>query len=142
MKIIGTVIHGLGNGKKIGMPTANLNIKDIHEDITYGVYASKVLIDDSWYIGVCNVGSRPTIDTNKTVEVTILDFNKDIYGKEIEINLVKKLRDIKKFDNLIDVKKQVDKDIIKTKEIVKLQGELWRKIQNQIWVLKAFIKYL
>lgn len=120
MKIIGRVIHGLGNGKKIGMPTANLDIKDIHEDITFGVYACKVLIDDTYYLGVCNIGNRPTIDSNKTVEVTILDFNEDIYDKDIEIDLIEKLRDIKKFDNLNDVKKQVDKDIIKTREIVKL----------------------
>lgn len=120
MKIIGTVIHGLGNGKKIGMPTANLDIKDIHESIKYGVYACKVLVDDKWYMGVCNVGNRPTVDLNKTVEVTILDFNKDIYGKDIEIDLIEKLRDIKKFDSLEDVKKQVDKDIIKTRQTVKL----------------------
>lgn len=120
MKIIGTVIHGLGNGKKIGMPTANLDIKDIHEDTQYGVYACKVLIDDKYYIGVCNIGNRPTVDLNKTVEVTILDFNRDIYGKDIEIDLIEKLRDIKKFDSLNEVKKQVDKDIIKTRQIVKL----------------------
>lgn len=120
MKIIGTVIHGLGNGKKIGMPTANLDIKDIHENIIYGVYACKVLIHNNYYLGVCNVGNRPTVDKNKTVEVTILDFNEDIYGKDIEIDLIKKIRDIKKFNNLDEVKKQVDKDIEVTRKLVKL----------------------
>lgn len=119
-KIKGTVIHGLGNGKKIGMPTANLDIKDIHEDISFGVYACKVVIDNKCYIGVCNVGNRPTVDFNKTVEVTILDFDSDIYDKDIEIDLIEKLRDIKKFASLDDVKKQVDKDILKTREIFKL----------------------
>ncbi len=123
-KIEGVVIHGLGNGKKVNMPTANLDIKDIDKDIEYGVYATKVIIDDKSYLGVCNIGNRPTIDNKKTVEVLIIDFNKDIYGKNIEIKLLKKLRDIEKFDSLIELKKQVDKDIEKTKEIY---GEkLWK----------------
>ena len=123
-KIEGVVIHGLGNGKKVNMPTANLDIKDIDKDIEYGVYATKVIIDDKSYLGVCNIGNRPTIDNKKTVEVLIIDFNKDIYGKNIEIRLLKKLRDIEKFDSLIELKKQVDKDIEKTKEIY---GEkLWK----------------
>ena len=123
-KIEGVVIHGLGNGKKVNMPTANLDIKDIDKDIEYGVYATKVIIDDKSYLGVCNIGNRPTVDNKKTVEVLIIDFNKDIYGKNIEVRLLKKIRDIEKFDSLIDVKKQVDKDIEKTK---KLYGEkLWK----------------
>ena len=123
-KIEGVVIHGLGNGKKVNMPTANLDIKDIDKDIEYGVYATKVIIDDKSYLGVCNIGNRPTVDNKQTIEVLIIDFNKDIYGKKIEIELLKKLRDIEKFNSLIDVKKQVDKDIEKTKE---LYGEkLWK----------------
>ena len=123
-KIEGVVIHGLGNGKKVNMPTANLDIENINKDIEYGVYATKVVIDDKSYLGVCNIGNRPTIDNKKTVEVLIIDFNKDIYGKNIEIKLLKKLRDIEKFDSLIELKKQVDKDIEKTKEIY---GEkLWK----------------
>ena len=123
-KIEGVVIHGLGNGKKVDMPTANLDIENINKDIEYGVYATKVIIDDKSYLGVCNIGNRPTVDNKQTIEVLIIDFNKDIYGKKIEIELLKKLRDIEKFNSLIDVKKQVDKDIEKTKE---LYGEkLWK----------------
>ena len=123
-KIEGVVIHGLGNGKKVDMPTANLDIENINKDIEYGVYATKVIIDDKSYLGVCNIGNRPTVDNKQAIEVLIIDFNKDIYGKKIEIELLKKLRDIEKFNSLIDVKKQVDKDIEKTKE---LYGEkLWK----------------
>ena len=123
-KIEGVVIHGLGNGKKVNMPTANLDIKDIDKDIEYGVYATKVIIDDKSYLGVCNIGNRPTVDNKQAIEVLIIDFNKDIYGKKIEIELLKKLRDIEKFDSLIELKKQVDKDIEQTK---KLYGEkLWK----------------
>lgn len=116
-KIVGKVIHGLGNGRKVNMPTANLDIKDLDEDIEYGVYAVKVIIDNQTFLGVCNIGSRPTVDNKKTIEVMIIDFNEDIYGKTIEIVLLKKIREIEKFNSLEDVKKQVDIDIKKTKEL-------------------------
>ena len=116
-KITGQVIHGLGNGRKVNMPTANLDIKDLDKDIEYGVYAVKVIIDNQTFLGVCNIGSRPTVDNKKTIEVMIIDFNEDIYGKTIEIVLLKKIREIEKFNSLEDVKKQVDIDIKKTKEL-------------------------
>lgn len=118
-KIEGEVIHGLGNGKKVGMPTANLDINDLSEDIKYGVYACYVYINDERYLGVCNVGSRPTVDNSKTVEVNIIDFDRDIYGLTITIELMKLLRGIHKFNSLDEVKAQVDKDILRTKEILK-----------------------
>ena len=118
-KIKGEVIHGLGNGKKVGMPTANLDIKDLREDIEFGVYACYVHINDERYLGVCNVGSRPTVDNSKTVEVNIIDFDRDIYGLTITIELMKLLRGIHKFNSLDEVKAQVDKDILRTKEILK-----------------------
>ena len=112
--IKGKVIHGLGNGKKIGLPTCNLDIKDINENIEYGVYACRV---NNEYLGVCNVGNRPTVDNKKTVEVHIIDFDKDIYGETITIELLSKLRDIIKFNSLDEVKNQILKDIEKTKEL-------------------------
>ena len=116
-KITGKVIHGLGNGRKVNMPTANLDIKDLDKDIEYGVYAVQVMIDNKTFLGVCNIGNRPTVDNKKTIEVMIIDFNEDIYGKTIEIILLKKLREIEKFKSLQEVKKQVDIDIEKTKEL-------------------------
>ncbi len=117
-KIKGEVIHGRGNGKKVGMPTANLDIKDIQTEIEYGVYACYVYVKDKKYLGVCNVGKRPTVDSQKTIEVNIIDFDEDIYGEIITIELIQKLRDIEKFNSLQEVKKQVDKDIIKTRELL------------------------
>ncbi len=116
-KIVGKVIHGLGNGKKVGMPTANIDFKSIDEKIEYGVYAAIIYLDNKKYLGVCNVGSRPTVDNKKTIEVNILDFNQDIYNQEIEIDLIEKIRDIKKFNNLDEVKQQVDKDIKKVRKL-------------------------
>ncbi len=116
-KIVGKVIHGNGNGKKVGMPTANIDIKEVDTNIEYGVYGAIVYVKQKKYLGVCNIGNRPTIDDLKTIEVNIIDFDEDIYDQEIEIDLIMKLRDIKKFDNLNEVKKQVDKDIKKVREI-------------------------
>ncbi|MDO4501403.1 MAG: riboflavin kinase [Erysipelotrichaceae bacterium] len=119
MKIQGRVIHGLGNGKKVDMPTANLDISNLSIDIDYGVYACEVYVEEKKYLGVCNIGNRPTVDNSKTIEVLIIDFNKDIYGQEIIIDTKFKLRGIFKFNSLEDVKKQVDKDIKTTIERLK-----------------------
>lgn len=117
--LIGKVIHGLGNGRKVGMPTANLDISCLKQDVEFGVYACYVFINGHKYKGVCNIGKRPTVDNLKTIEVNIIDFNKDIYGLIIKIELIYKLRDIIKFKSLEEVKKQVNNDILHAKEILK-----------------------
>lgn len=118
IKIKGKIIHGNGRGKLVGMPTANLEYDVDKLDIENAVYASVVYIDKE-YIGVTNVGRRPSVDDDEkiTIETNIIDFDRDIYGEEIEIILLDKIRDIKKFENLTEVKKQVDKDKLKSIEI-------------------------
>ena len=120
IKIKGEVIHGKGLGKFVGMPTANLDfdIVNANMDIDMGVYASLVHLEKE-YIGVTNIGTRPSVDNDKTIsiETHILDFDRDIYGEIIEIELLEKIRDIKKFNNIEEVKKQVDKDILVAKKI-------------------------
>lgn len=118
--IKGKVIDGQKRGHLVGMPTANLSIENLETQIEYGVYSCYVYIDDNKYIGVCNVGNRPSVDKEILVEVHILDFDNIIYGKMIEIELVEYIRPISKFNSLDEVKKQVDKDILKTRELLKL----------------------
>lgn len=118
-KIEGKVIRGLGNGRKVNMPTANLDIKDLNEEIEYGVYACYVYVLNKRYMGVCNIGNRPTVDNALTIEVNIIDFNMDIYDYTITIELIEKIRSICKFNSLDEVKKQVDKDILYTRELLK-----------------------
>lgn len=110
----GIVVHGDGRGKKIGMPTANL---EYQSGIENGVYATKVTIDDKIYKAVTNVGTRPSVDNKNYIEAHIIDFDEEIYGKEISIEFIKKLRETKKFESLTEVKKQVEKDIDVTKTI-------------------------
>ena len=100
------------------MPTANLSIDNLKQQIEYGVYACYVYHNEKRYIGVCNVGNRPTVDNRTTIEVHILDFNLNIYDEELVIELTDYLRPIYKFASLEDVKNQVDKDIIKTRELL------------------------
>lgn len=119
IKIVGKVIHGKGKGKTVGMPTANIEYKKNENIIENFVYASIVLVENKKYIGVTNIGERPSVDDEKniTVETHILDFDYDIYGVEITIYLIEKIRETKKFSSLNEVKLQVDNDKIKAKEI-------------------------
>jgi len=106
--ITGVVEKGFGNGKKMGLPTAN---------VAYCV--NKLLPSDGVYYGVINgmdavinVGKNPTFDAKKrTVEVHIPDFSKDIYGENISVQFVEKIRDDKKFDSIDDLILQINKDI-------------------------------
>ena len=120
LKIKGKVIDGQKRGHLVGMPTANLSIDNLENEIKYGVYACYVYIDNEKYIGVCNIGNRPTVDNDVLVETHILDFNKQIYGKMMEIELMEYLRPISKFNSLEEVKIQVDKDILKTRQTLKI----------------------
>lgn len=118
-KIKGLVIHGQHLGRTLGFPTANLCLPE-ELIIPYGgVYSGLAKIDSDVYSAVINVGKRPTIgDINKDlVEVHILDFDKDIYGKNIEIEFLQRVRDEKKFDSLDELKFQIKKDC----ELVKLE---------------------
>lgn len=101
----GTVCHGDKRGRVLGFPTANLNGETPCE-MAYGVYASTTRIADRSYPSVTSYGTRPTFDGFDTrIETHILDFNEDIYGREIEVDLVAFIRPELRFtsmDVLID----------------------------------------
>lgn len=121
LEVVGIVIHGKGKGKTVGMPTANIEYDKDEMEVDNGVYASKILVEGKEYVGVTNVGTRPSVDDEEkiTVETHIIDFDKDIYGQEIVLKIVDRIRDIEKFNSLSEVKKQVDKDIEYARKIVK-----------------------
>lgn len=116
----GEVVHGKALGRTVGMPTANLRVVE-GELPPAGVYAAKVKVRDKIYCSVTNVGRRPTVDDEQkaTVESFILDFHEDIYGEQMEVEIVKYLRGIQKFADLEAVSKQVKKDIEEAKRIFK-----------------------
>lgn len=113
-----TVNKGDGLGRVLGFPTINQSFPQDHIVPKYGVYASKVIVDGVWYPSVTNVGVRPTVSSaSLRSETCILDFNGDLYGKKVEVFLIKYLREEKKFPDLEELSRQVEKDIAKARSI-------------------------
>ncbi|NCC59408.1 MAG: bifunctional riboflavin kinase/FAD synthetase [Verrucomicrobiae bacterium] len=111
--IISNVVVGDQIGRTIGYPTANLSVVDRAIPPT-GVYAVTALIGERQFQGCMNIGLRPTLgcsDPKPRVEVCILNFNEDIYGKTIEVIPLKRLRDEKKFASLDTLRLQIAQDI-------------------------------
>ncbi len=116
----GTVVEGNKIGRTIDYPTANIDTSDPDKIIPgYGVYTVVVTVRNSEYIGMLNIGSRPTVNHNadhRTVEVNILDFDADIYGEQINVVFYHKLREEQRFASLDALKEQLAKDKINTLE--------------------------
>src|SRR5690606_30125403 len=107
-----TVIKGKQLGRTIGFPTANLQVSEEYKLIPKtGVYVVEVLLDNKSFKGMMNIGFNPTVNgAHQTVEVNILDFDEDIYGRNVQISLLEKIRDEQKFDSLEALKNQLAKD--------------------------------
>ena len=110
--LTGKVVKGDGLGKQIDYPTANIKIEENYKIIPKdGVYYIKTTIDNKLYNGMMNIGHRPTIGSKeKSIEVNLFNFNRDIYDKIISINVIKKIRDEKKFSSIEALKAQLAKD--------------------------------
>lgn len=113
--IEGTVIEGQKLGRQIGFRTANINYPKELVDIPFGVYSVIIKIenDENFYRGIANFGTRPTVSDNlkHSLETHILDFDKDIYGKNIQVEFLKMIRQEKKFSSLDALKNQIINDI-------------------------------
>lgn len=111
--ISGEVIHGKQIGRTIGIPTINMAIAEEKIIPPFGVYVSKVLVDGEWHIGVSNMGRKPTIsgDNPVGIETYIINFNKDIYGKNVTVLITEFLRPEMKFDSIEMLKNQMNSDI-------------------------------
>lgn len=110
--LTGSVVRGDGRGRTIGFPTANLRITDPRKLIpAYGVYAVRVVIGDETHPGVVNLGVRPTFDHSlPTVEAHLLDYAGNLYGCELQIRFVKRLRDERRFGSADELKEQIARD--------------------------------
>ena len=119
-QIRGTVQEGRKRGGPVvGFKTANLNLSE--EDLVpkHGVYVTQVIYDGKCYGGVLNIGYNPTFGENRlSAETHIFDFNQDIYGKKIKINLLKHLRGEKKFSGPGELADQIHEDIRQAREIL------------------------
>jgi len=120
----GTVIQGFQRGRTIGVPTANIkpNIQFVPR---LGVYASEIWIGNQKYQGITNIGVNPTVSNNRDlkVETHLFSFSQDIYNQEIRVELLKFIRDEKKFSSVDVLKQQIDIDIALVKEWMQ-RGEI------------------
>ncbi|MCR4289238.1 MAG: bifunctional riboflavin kinase/FAD synthetase [Candidatus Scalindua sp.] len=114
VSVFGTVVKGSGRGKGLGFPTANLNL---HHEIKppSGVYATKAFLEGREYNAITNIGTCPTFgksanDDEPVVEVHIIDFNESIYGKDLEVQFLYKLREETRFESADELKLQLERD--------------------------------
>lgn len=110
MRIKGEVIRGAQLGRKMGFPTANVDAKNLTE-IENGVYASEVIMGEKHHKAMSNIGLRPSVDgTTRLLETHIFDFDGDIYGEQIEVHLLRKIRDEQRFASIDELKQQLERD--------------------------------
>jgi len=119
----GRVASGAGRGSKLGFPTANLDIDPQQALPAEGVYATWTYIDDKAYQSMTNIGRRPTFPgSERTVEVLVLDYRSNLYGRELKIDIIERLRSEKRFDTTEELKKQIAEDIKQGRAILNSQG--------------------
>lgn len=120
--IFSDVIHGNSLGHTFGYPTVNQVLQKEKIIPAFGVYASKIEIDEKVFNGVTNIGVKPTVSKGNftpTCETFILDFNRQIYGKSVKLHLYKKLRDEKKFESIDQLCSEISENVRQTLEYFK-----------------------
>jgi riboflavin kinase/FMN adenylyltransferase len=117
--LCGEVVAGARIGRTLGFPTANLNTAGIVVPPA-GVYAANALVDEKVRRAAVNIGHRPTMYSSAgglSVEAHLLDFNGDLYGQEIELTFLKKLRDERKFPSPRALQEQIERDVAATRAL-------------------------
>lgn len=114
--LTGNVVEGFHLGRTIGFPTANIAYDDCRMLPKDGVYAVRVNVDSRTYPAMLYIGSRPTVNTGKiSVEAYLFDFSGDIYGKDLNVSFVDRIRDSVKFDSVEELKTQLKRDEVTAK---------------------------
>jgi len=108
----GQVIRGTGRGTELGFPTANLDTNSEQAIPSDGVYATLAYVNNQTHQSMTNIGKRPTFDgSQRLVEVYILDYQGNLYGQEMKIDIIERLRGEMKFGNAEELKKQMAEDV-------------------------------
>lgn len=135
VSILGTVVYGDERGRKLGIPTANI---DPHQEVIPppGVYAVMIDIEGKIYKGILNIGFNPTFYGTKLkrrkephIEAHILEFSGDLYAKHVEIFFIERLRHEKKFKNAQDLIDEIRKDKLKAEKLL-VDPDIIRKIRK------------
>jgi riboflavin kinase/FMN adenylyltransferase len=113
----GNVVRGKRLGSSIGFPTANVQLHNLTQLPRFGVYAVRVHIDKKTYLGCLNIGINPTVEANldTKIEIHIIEFEENIYDKDISFELIEFIRDEKKFGSIDDLTAQIQLDVDKIK---------------------------
>lgn len=113
-EVPGIVVHGDKRGRTLGFPTANVQSMAGCFIPATGVYAVKILVQNKWHNGVCNVGYKPTFNNPEekqlSIEVHIFDFDKNIYGEEVVVGWYKRIRSERKFSGIDELVAQIELD--------------------------------
>lgn len=121
--LTGTVVHGRALGRRLGIPTANLRLPEGLATPRFGVYACLVKIDGKTYAAVTNIGTRPTVEGDHiTVEPWILDYEGDLYDREITLEFYRFLRPEKKFASLRELKEEILRNAEETRQLLKQEA--------------------
>jgi len=112
--ITGTVVVGQKLGRELGFPTANIRVEEDYKLLpANGVYAAYIYVSEKKYSGMLNIGVRPTVDgKSRTIEANIFDFDGDVYGHRIQLELMGRIRDEMRFDDLEALKSRLNADRI------------------------------
>lgn len=114
----GVVIGGNRLGRRLGFPTANIDMSQ-YPDIENGVYCSNVVVDGQAYVAMTNVGVRPSVDgSRRLLETHLFGFEGLLYGLKLRVELYEKIRDEKKFSSVEELRKQIEQDSNKIKELM------------------------
>ena len=114
--VFGSVVHGSGEGRKLGFPTANIDAAG-YQLPPDGVYTARACIGDKSFEGIVNLGIRPTVshDTKRVLEIHLFEFDGDLYGMDVEVEFLRFMRPEKKFSSLDELRDQISRDIAAVK---------------------------
>lgn len=143
--LTGSVIHGNKIGKKLGFPTANLDLNNRHKLLPPpGIYAVYAHHQGQRYGGMLYIGDRPTLKAhqNKTIEVNLFDFDKEIYGDKIRLELIARTRDDEAFENLDQLSAKLAEDRKETQAVIdSLEHDSKKKIVEKPRVAVVILNY-
>jgi riboflavin kinase / FMN adenylyltransferase len=114
----GPVVHGRERGRKIGFPTANIQSRTeiLPPD---GVYATRLILDDGPHASITNIGMRPTFaEPERTIEAHVFDFDRDLYGQEVRLELIERIRPERKFDSGAALAAQIASDLQRARTLL------------------------
>jgi len=118
--LTGPVVSGFQRGRDMGFPTANIAVPLNAALPKDGIYATRAIVEGGSYLSATSIGVRPTFGPGgeRTVEVYILDFRGDLYGKTIKIEMIKRMRDELRFNSVQELIAQIEKDVAQVRAIL------------------------